>query len=764
MRPNLLSLSLALCLALPAAQSFAEASAADTAAPDAVASADSSGGTVHELDREVVVATRAARALVDVPNTVDLIDRESMDERLVRDLKDLFRYEPGISVPSGFGRFGIGDIRIRGLGGNRVLIQTDGIPVSDAFSIGSFSNANRNFVDLDTLKQVEVLRGPGSSLYGSDALGGVVSFQTKDPEDYLTGGKRSHVGLKFGYESDWNGLFGGATVAVGGDRWSGMVAVGHRQGVEQDNKRNNRGERAVDGSLRTAPNPQERDGRSLLAKLVFAPSDTQRWRLTVEGNEDASGTDVRSGLGFSALTNATVTAQYGDDHQTRARVALAHDMDALNAGFADSLHWTVYRQDSETTQRTDEFRTLASGARQRRQRAFNFDQRLMGAEAVLTKDLQFGATTHILTYGAELARTETRQKRDGLATNLATGVSTPVIMPDSFPVRDFPNSRTTTAALFVQDEISFADGVGGEGTFRLVPALRIDRYALRPTIDTIFAADNPGVAAVDLEKTSIAPKLGAVWKFAPDWSLFAGYARGFRAPPYADVNIGFTNLAFGYTAIANPDLKPETSDGFEAGVRYGGEAFWFGLSLYDNRYRDFIESLSFVGINDQGLQVFQSRNVADARIHGAELKGGVDFGSFSEALAGWSLRGAAAYARGEDRNDDVPLDSVDPLRGSLGLAYDREHWGAELAGTFADRKDRVSSATLYRPEGYAVFDLLAHWRFPDTGVRLNVGVFNLGDKKYIDWADVPGVASSSQTLDRYTRAGRSFAASVSVDW
>lgn len=754
MRPNVLSLSLALCLAMPAA-----VSAAETVAPDGAAPADNGGETIHELDREVVVATRAARALVDVPNTVDVIDRETMDERLVRDLKDLFRYEPGISVPSGFGRFGIGDIRIRGLGGNRVLIQTDGIPVSDAFSIGSFSNANRNFVDLDTLKQVEVLRGPGSSLYGSDALGGVVSFQTKDPEDYLTGGKRSHVGIKFGYESDWDGLFGGATVAAGGDRWSGMVAVSHRQGVEQDNKRNNRGDRAVDGAQRTAPNPQERDGRSLLAKLVFAPSDTQRWRLTVEGNEDASDTDVRSGRGFSALTGATVSAQYGDDHQTRARIALAHEMDALGAGFADSLQWNIYRQDSETTQRTDEFRTTAAGVRQRRQRTFNFDQRLMGVEAVLNKQLQFGSTEHVLTYGAEFARTETRQKRDGLATNLVTGVSTPVISPDNFPVRDFPNSRSTTAALFVQDEISFADGA-----FRLVPALRVDHYALRPTIDTIFAADNPGVAAVDLDETSIAPKLGAVWKFAPDWLLFASYARGFRAPPYADVNIGFTNLAFGYTAIANPDLKPETSDGFEAGVRYGGEAFWFGLSVYDNRYRDFIESLGFVGNNNQGLQVFQSRNVADARIHGAELKGGVDFGSYSDALDGWSLRGAAAYARGEDRDDDVPLDSVDPLRGSLGLAYDREHWGAELAGTFADRKDRVSNTALYRPEGYAVFDLLAHWRFPSTGVRFNVGVFNLADRKYTDWADVPGVSSSSQTLDRYTRAGRSFAASVSVDW
>ena len=181
---------------------------------------------VNEFDRIVVTATRTERALDDVPiRSSRAIDRERMDRELVRNLKDLFRYEPGITVTNGTGRFGLGDIRIRGLGGNRVRIETDGIAVPDAFSIGSFSNANRNFVDLDTLKRVEVVRGPGSALYGSDALGGVVSFITKDPSDYLEDGKDAYFGLKLGYDGDGDGLFGGATAAFGGDRWSGLVAV-----------------------------------------------------------------------------------------------------------------------------------------------------------------------------------------------------------------------------------------------------------------------------------------------------------------------------------------------------------------------------------------------------------------------------------------------------------------------------------------------------------------------------------------------------------
>src|SRR5690606_34025985 len=163
MRPTLLAVALAALLPNPATAANA-APAADPA--DTVAAASAAAADPAEFDRVVVTATRTERDIADVPHTVDVITRQRMDELLVRDLRDLFRYEPGITVSEDFGRFGIGDIRIRGLGGNRVRIQTDGIVVSDAFTIGSFSNANRNFVDMDTLKRAEVVRGPTSSLYG----------------------------------------------------------------------------------------------------------------------------------------------------------------------------------------------------------------------------------------------------------------------------------------------------------------------------------------------------------------------------------------------------------------------------------------------------------------------------------------------------------------------------------------------------------------------------------------------------------------------
>lgn len=749
MRPT--RLFLALACALPCVAIAQE--------PTASSQADSA----TEFDAVTVTATRTERMLSDVPNTVDVIDREDMDDHVMRDLQDLFRYEPGVSVGSSFGRFGIGDIRIRGLGGNRVRIQTDNIPVSDAFAIGSFSNANRNFVDLDTLKRVEVVRGPSSSLYGSDALGGTVSFITKDPADYMGEGRDAHFGFKLGYESDWNGLFGGATAAFGGDRWSGLVAVSHRQGTETENQ----GEVGGIGAGRTRPNPQSRDGRSLLTKLVYAVDDTQRFKLVVEGNEDATDTDVLTSQGLQGLTGANNLSVTADDHQTRARASFVHEMDALDAGFADSLDWQVYRQDSETTQDTTELRALPASQfspaiRDRRDRSFNFDQRTHGLQANFRKSFCNGVR-HDLSYGVDLSRTDSRQKRDGLRTFLDTGVSTPVMLPDVFPVRDFPISETTNAALYVQDEMSFADGA-----FRLVPGLRVDHYALEPDVDNIFAEDNPGVAVSDLSETHVSPKLGAVWHLTEDWSLFGGYSHGFRAPPYSDVNIGFTNVQFGYTAIANPDLQPETSDGLELGVRFSNRAVYASLSGYHNRYDDFIESFAFAGFNEDGLMVFQSQNVSEVRIRGVEFKGGVSLGALSDAMAGWSVKAAASWQRGEDRTADEPLASIDPLNATLGVAYDADRWGAELAGRFAGARDRLPSTGVpgteyYEGEGYGVLDLYAHWNIA-PGAKINLGVTNLADRKFWETGSVPLVSSTSSTLDRYTAPGRNVAVSFAAQW
>jgi hemoglobin/transferrin/lactoferrin receptor protein len=710
---------------------------------------------VQELRKISITATRGARELDGIAGTVTVKSAEEIEAELANDIKDLVRYEPGISVANAPARFGLAGFNIRGIDGNRVLIRIDDVRMADAFSIGSFSSARRNLVDLDAVKSVEFVRGAASALYGSNAIGGVVSFVMKDPADYLQAGRNTYFAAKTGYQSDDEGWFSGGTFAFGGDALRGIVLYTHREGGEI----NNQGSRATQDSTRTEPNPQDYDSDAVLAKVDWDLNDAHRLRLTVEADDGDVQTDVFSGVGISGTTN--VLSLTGDDRQRRVRVSVGHEAN-VSAALFDTMNWQLYRQTSQVEQLTHETRyTTTSGPAStvRRDREFEFDQALTGGELILRKDFMVGGSEHALTYGIDLVHTETEQSRNGVQTTLASGARTSNIPPDNFPVRDFPNTTTRAYATYVQDEI-------GVGAWRLVPGVRVDRYELDPKPDAIFSADNPGVTPERLARTSVAPKFGVVYDIDGQWSAFAQYARGFRAPPYNDVNIGFTNLAFGYTAIPNPDLKPETSDGYEIGLRSDYGATFFALTGFYNDYSNFIQSQANIGTRN-GLIVFQSQNLAEARIYGAEFRAGVDLQGVADALTGWRVKSSVAYARGDNRTTDQPLNSVDPLKAVLGIAYAPAdgRWGIELVGTAVDRKSRIdrSVATSFVSPGYVTLDLLAHAAVGER-LRLKAGIFNLTDKHYWEWSDVRDRPANDPTIDRYSRPGLNAGASVTVQF
>ena len=121
-----------------------------------------------------VIGTRNEQRTDEVPVTVSVITAEDIEENLYTDIKDLVRFEPGVSVPtspqrfnaalSGAGRDGNSGFTIRGMGGDRVLIVTDGIRVPDGFSFGAQNVGRGGYNDLDLMQRVEILRGPASAL------------------------------------------------------------------------------------------------------------------------------------------------------------------------------------------------------------------------------------------------------------------------------------------------------------------------------------------------------------------------------------------------------------------------------------------------------------------------------------------------------------------------------------------------------------------------------------------------------------------------
>ena len=152
-----------------------------------------------DIETITVTASRQKKAKLAIPETVDVVTKKNIDDHQMSTMEDLVRYMPGISVnrqTSGTDPFGnLGGIRIRGMSGNRVQLQVDGSRV-----IESIQDGNRNFIDLSNMKAVEVIRGPGSVLWGADAVGGVVAFKTLDPSDLLKG-KSYAVRVNGGYDS-----------------------------------------------------------------------------------------------------------------------------------------------------------------------------------------------------------------------------------------------------------------------------------------------------------------------------------------------------------------------------------------------------------------------------------------------------------------------------------------------------------------------------------------------------------------------------------
>ncbi|HSX60288.1 MAG TPA: TonB-dependent hemoglobin/transferrin/lactoferrin family receptor [Tahibacter sp.] len=742
---SLTRLSLAIACAIAAAPLRADPAPAPAASPE----------TYDQLERIIVSATFAAQAVKDVAAETTVLLREDMDRRLNQDLRDLVRYEPGVSVTGG-GRFGLSGFAIRGLDGNRVRIEVDGVSASDAFAIGSFSSAGRDFVDLDSLKRVEIVRGAASALHGSDALGGVVSFVTKDPVDYVAdGADGSYVGIKGLYDSADRQSTESVTGAVQNGRHGFVAVLTHRDGRQL----NNRGERDSFGSTRTRPNPQDTDSNALLAKYVYGDAKNFS-RVTLDASRSDSTTNALDQLGVRSVGGAPMlyTRLDADDRKERARLSF-DQLHTFGGGFADTLDWRIYTQTSDTRQDTFEDRAnLATGTPTNpisRYRRFEYEQREHGVEALAHKRFETGAATHDLAYGAEYEVGRIREQRDGFQRNLTTGTVTNVVSPDVFPVRDFPLTDTSRTALFVQDDIGLADG-----RLHLVPALRYDRFEIDPRRDPVFEEDNPGVEPVQLDSDRVSPKFAAIYTFSENWRVYGQLTTGFRAPPYSDVNVGFTNLQFGYTALPNPDLKPETSRGGEVGLRVDGDAGYASVAAYRNRYKDFIESLVNIGTDPEtGLMLFQSRNIGRVDIRGAEASAGLRLGRFSDALEGFEVRTSLATARGDDRVRDVPLTSIEPAKAVLGLSYEAAQWGAEVVATFVREKTRLApaaSGTAFAAPGYGVVDAYVHYE-PLPSLTLYAGLTNIGDKRYWEWNSVRGM-SVTAAIDRYSAPGRAASA------
>ena len=727
--PALLVLFVAAALSAAASEQAAQQSGA--ADPNAAS-----------IDQIVVVANKSERSVRDIAANVTVLSRDSLELELANSLADALRYAPGIDYEGAGTRFGNSGVNIRGIGGNRVAMLVDGVPLSDQFSIGSFSNATRDFVNAGFIQQVEVLHGPASALYGSSAIGGVLAMRTPTPSD-VAGIDRQGGALS----GNWSGvdasLNGTALYAIEDDSLGMLLGVGARNGEQVDAA-------AAPDSL----DNRDYERRSALFKLVKDDATGNTWTLGYYHQ----ASDVTSSLGSMLGSGRfrSTTALEGDD---------TYRMDLLKAeyGFGSGEGWVddgvlrAWYQWADVRQLTLDERGAATRPVSI-DRTFAFEQALKGVELNLQKEWVGDVLSHRFGFGADVRERRTEEYRDGLETGIEDGLQSSVLLGENFPLRDFPLSTSTDWGAYVEDAMSWSD-------WTLIAALRADRYDLDARNDAMYREDYPFAEPVSLSESELSPKLGLIFRPTEAIDLYLQYSEGFRAPPYEDANIGLEIPVFNIRAIPNPDLKSERSAGIDAGVRWAGETNSAHLSLFRTDYDDFIETKVRLGPDPvSGRILFQSQNISRAVIEGVEAGWSI---SADRLLEGLVFDGSAYWAQGENRDTSEALNSVGPAQAVAGLSYTSMNgdWNSRLRGTFTEgwsERDE-SGGELFKPPGYAVFDLFVTRRFSDR-VSGRVAMLNLTDREYWAWSDVRGLAPNDPVIPYLSRPGLSLTVGMDIYW
>ncbi|GLZ85677.1 TonB-dependent receptor [Metapseudomonas resinovorans] len=735
-----------------------------------------------ELQPLTVSATRHAQSVNLVPSSVSVRSREQLDRANVNDIKDLARDEPGVAVGGTGQRAGLAGYNIRGIDGDRVLTQVDGVEVPNSFSNGPYAKIQRNYVDPEIVRRVEILRGPASALYGSNAIGGAVSYFTLDPDDIIDADKDAGARLKSGYSSADDSWINSATLAGRQDDFDGLLHVSRRSGHETESF----GDHGGPGLSRTRANPEDARTSNVLAKLGWNHTDNARLGLVYEHYRDDVESDQKSAYGGpyfggqpitppSVLPGGMYQWRTGSDTITRERFGLEHQF-GLDSRLADNARWTLNYQEAKTDQRTEEFYYPLT-RQMLRTRDTLYQERQWVFDLQLDKGFSLDETDHLITYGAALRRQKVTGYREGRGTCLAVGIGCPAagfVRPEDSLERssDFPDPTIDTYALFAQDEIRW-------NAWTLLPGLRYDYTRLKPHItehflNTVEQSNSGNVNAEASSWHQLSPKLGVTYTFNDHYLWYGQYAEGFRTPSAKALYGRFENTTNGYRLEPNPNLDPESSRSYETGLRGTFEAGYFDLALFYNQYSDLIDEDALAP--DSNELTFQTHNVSEAVIKGIELKGRLELEPFG-APVGFYAKGSVAYAWGRNLDNGEPLNSITPLTGVFGLGYDQaeRRYGALLDWTLVKRKTRIDESSFsapdgtssqFKPPGFGILDLSGYYRLTND-LTINAGLFNLTDKKYWLWEDVRGFNGESSVLspanlDRLTQPGRNV--SVNLEW
>lgn len=723
------------------------------------------------------------------------LNAAGMQQRGGNNFGTIMRYQPLIgavgsssgssSGKSGFDRGGYTGYNIRGLEGNRVALDVDGIPQPEATGRSYASRAGvntfgigRDYIDPYLYGRVEIESGATSTRRANTALGGTVSFLPKSADDYLTPGKHTAFGFQSDYDSSSRSWHNGITAAAGDETLRGLMVYSRRDGQQT---RNNSDE--LDAY------PENWHSDALLTSGIWQPSDEHKLTGTVDFYSKVNHSRYDS---WDNNGNVILGEANQQSNTRRWGVSLKDEWTPGN-DWVDSLSNKIYYQHTEAHDNTL-MPTGSNGAMQRVYSDYNVET--YGYEAQLAKTLG----RHDLLAGINGRISETERPFS----------QSPPQSGGSMTTKPEGDSRSLVLGAFVQDSILFdLDG----HAFSLVPGVRVAHQETKPQNLDNMAAGTDVLTPADAEKlygktnsdTQVLPSISFNYDITPQLMTYVQYKRGAQFPNasqlYGSWNLGSSYAGNRqYALLGNTDLDTETSNNVEWGVKGQAiEGVTLQGAMFYNTYKNFIDSTrytraaaadKFVNVPANIATIYQAENRDKAFIWGGEVSTRINYGTWFEQVNGLSTTFALGYNKGQaksryDGDKYVDLASVAPMKAVVGVAFDdpAQRFGTSVTATFVKGKQAQStnrsgylnnggaltdSTTEYtRVPGYGMVDMTA-WVKVAKNVKLSGGVYNLTNRQYWDYlssrnlTDVSARDANDHALS--AQPGRNFQLGVNVDF
>ena len=684
--------------------------------------------SVKTLSEVVVYANKFPTASKNIVQTIGLItDKTFINQQA--NTADILTNSGQVFVQKS--QLGGGSPVIRGFEASRVLLMVDGIRMNSAiFRAGHLQNIIT--VDNMILDRVEINYGPSSTMYGSDALGGVVNLFTKNPTLNTKASWKTSGNAVLRYANGQNENRQHIDVNIANNKWAYLTSFTNssfgdlRQGNNRSTTYPDFGKRlfyvtrangvdiANDNSANV--NIQKTTGYTqtdLLQKIMYKPSANVEHLLNIQLSNSSNINR------YDRLTETSkglpVYSEWYYGPQVRNMLGYKYTASALKGYFQELTVNTNYQH-------------LEESRISRKFKSSNKDFRIENVDIIgLNADLLHKQKSGYLHFGLESYNDMV--KSTAYRTNISTNTNSAITTRYS----DGPTNMSYQAIYLQQTEFLDAHWVLNDG-------IRLNMVQLNAQFKDTSLMHFPFTEAKQ-SNAAFTGNLGLAYNAEDGYRLTFGLSSGFRAPNVDDLTKVFDTKT-GYVVVPNKDLKPEYTYNAEVNLSKSSTAFSWGASLFYTWFKNALVADKFTWngqskIIYQGVlsDVYATQNKAKAIVYGFNLNGRI------RIMDNTDIAGTYTYTKGTYNNGvkEMPLDHIPPSYGRLGIKHGNEKWNAEVFSVFNGWK-RIADYNLNGEDNeiYATKDGMPSWMTlnfasyynPRKNISVGFQIENITDLNY----------------------------------